>query len=186
MKAVHRIIIKDPVKAEADPNGGWIKHKVKNCNQLGQEVPLSPAEQSKYDQTRQGFEDADFHLHKNGLVRIVFKIKDQPKGKTQWQFRDIPLTIKGIPKSASLWRSHSNPKKAVVIFKARGNQAWKPYKYTLHYEDAAGSTADFDHDPIIRNGSIRPGANFITQFIQVIQKVFNAVKRAFSSGFGFL
>lgn len=187
MKAVHRIRIKDPVKAKNNPraNDKWIKHSVKNCNQFGQEVPLSSAEQTRYNQTRQNFEDADFHLHKNGRVRIVFKIKDQPKGSTQWEFRDIPLTISRMPRGASLWRSSNNHKKAVVILNGRGNQVWEELKYTLHYQDVAGVAPNFDHDPVIRTGNIRPSSNFLRIVIEFFRSVFYAFSRAIQSGFGF-
>ncbi len=153
MKAVHRIRIKDPIAAMNDTSGtgGFIKHRVFNCDQNGIETPLSNKERVEYDQQRQGFPEADFHIHKDGFVKIVFTInKSSP-----WRFREIPLSIDPMPKTASLWRRKSNGKKAVVIFKGKGKGKWDDHKYTLHYENSkTGKTAD--HDPVIKNGTIPP------------------------------
>lgn len=184
MKSVHRLKITDPVKAKSDPRGGWIKHKVKDCNRHGQEKPLSPADQTRYNHRRRNFADADFHLHRRGLVRIVFKIADQAKGRPQWQFRGIPLTIQNMPKGASLWRSTHNHKKAVLIFRGVGNSIGRDFKYTLHYEDENGNNA-FDHDPIIRTGDAEP-PNFLAKIVQTIFGLVKAIYHAVVRALGYL
>ncbi len=156
MKNKFKYIVKliDP-KMILENLGGGVSFTPKHING-DKDKSLSKAELIAHDRQRVGFYDLDFNTPYDRKTVFRFKIINDDDD-TKWEFRDPPFTVNDMSAVTRCKRNKKNKRKAVLVVKGHGSHSdTQELKYTLHYQEKGNPKNTFDHDPVIRNGTIPP------------------------------
>ncbi len=152
-KLKYYVYIDDPEMAKSAPNGGWALG-IPKMVERGQERDLTDGEMFDFIKLRRDNNntDLDFDGSFSGITFLEFKINPS----SDWNFQQTPFEVR--PGSGNPSRNERITSKFAKLNLPQATNSKKEHKYTLLYIDPAAPTPNtFEHDPIVRNGTVPPG-----------------------------